>query len=886
MVVVPASPPLQEILERCQVARVGDRLDEASLERTSALLKASGLFTGVTYTVDGGEAAEVSWTLVPRSTVSRIRISGNLWVLSSMLLEELPARTGDLFDDGLPGRFRDALLATYRAQGFPDASVTAEAVPTPPFGFAINLSVHEGKPRVIRSVRFAGDAPFTDEELSVAAGLVLGSFWTEKSGESLRSSLLEFLRDRGYIEAACTVFTEPHEGAFVPPLDFTRPFLTIAGFLPGAYPGVRVVAEIATGLPWKTSLSGVPPGLEEKIAGALTFMASGTVDAYERERSKSEVRRRLQEEGYFEATTQIAFAWVPSPSIAVTVAAGPPSVGYDIVYSGVPVEPLPSLREAVGTITTDYPQLTDELLGRIRESVRSSLASQGYPNATVPEPIVSRQDEKGRWRATVTVDPGERLTLGPLAVEGVTILPPQELLDLLEWQTGAPFDAARINAGRERLVTIFMSRGHLTATVELTLEEHGGVVAGRCVAHEGPVYTNGSFAVIGNSSTSAPFVLRLAGLEEGVPVSPSAITKAQLSLYRTGLFSRVSIIPASARESGAPIDYLIRVEETAPRRLNVAAGYGDRDGWRGMASLRHFSLLGQGEEGYLSAKVSQKNQEYGLGIRLPYLPNGWSLELSGYRQRRERPSFTEEATGGRISVGKAFTPALSLSVACRLEGYDYPVFTERFVPLTGSAVPGTMIGIPITLRYDDRDNPFLPTVGSLFEMVTEYSPDVFDTGDAFTRVEGSAASFLTPTRSLTIGLSLRAGTIIPANGDGEVPLRERYFLGGGTSVRGFVPDSLGPKDGQGFPLGGRSLIAGSIELRFPLSRKLQGAFFVDAGGVFLDQRIDWGEVKESVGVGARYLTPIGPVRLDLAWRLDPKAGEEMFRAHFTLGYPF
>ncbi|MGB3399921.1 MAG: BamA/TamA family outer membrane protein, partial [Candidatus Deferrimicrobiaceae bacterium] len=136
-------------------------------------------------------------------------------------------------------------------------------------------------------------------------------------------------------------------------------------------------------------------------------------------------------------------------------------------------------------------------------------------------------------------------------------------------------------------------------------------------------------------------------------------------------------------------------------------------------------------------------------------------------------------------------------------------------------------------------------------------------------------------------VSGRAGIARPFGDTPEVPIQKRFFLGGRTTVRGFKEDSLGPQAPDGNPTGGDYMVNGNVELRFPVRYGFILALFLDAGSVWFEgDPVNGFDLRESVGLGLRYITPVGPVALDYGWKLDRREGESPGELHFTIGAVF
>ncbi|MCB1054165.1 MAG: BamA/TamA family outer membrane protein, partial [Acidobacteria bacterium] len=187
-----------------------------------------------------------------------------------------------------------------------------------------------------------------------------------------------------------------------------------------------------------------------------------------------------------------------------------------------------------------------------------------------------------------------------------------------------------------------------------------------------------------------------------------------------------------------------------------------------------------------------------------------------------------------------------------------------------------------------RDNLFVPTAGGVAEASVEYAAAPIGSQLEFVRGRVTLEIFHQLRRGLVVGAAWRTGLIAPIRGDDSIPLQERFFNGGENSVRAFHQDELGPLDDSRQPIGGESFSTLSVELRQHLFDGLQGAIFVDSGNVGLDASDykPFSDLRTGYGVGLRYLLPVGPLRLDGAWKTDRQPGEDAFVLHFSVGMAF
>jgi outer membrane protein assembly factor BamA len=194
------------------------------------------------------------------------------------------------------------------------------------------------------------------------------------------------------------------------------------------------------------------------------------------------------------------------------------------------------------------------------------------------------------------------------------------------------------------------------------------------------------------------------------------------------------------------------------------------------------------------------------------------------------------------------------------------------------------------LVWDGRDDVFNPRRGAVYGIVLKESLHELGSEADFTKLTVQAGWFVPLGSSVVTALSVRGGMAWPFRETVEVPLHERFYMGGNTTVRGYTQDSIGPstKDASGdvIPLGGASMAVLNLEFRLFPGEGLGFALFGDAGNVWPDQSIRIDDLRASYGAGLRYGTPIGPLRIDYGQKINRKSGESPGEVHFNIGHAF
>lgn len=477
-------------------------------------------------------------------------------------------------------------------------------------------------------------------------------------------------------------------------------------------------------------------------------------------------------------------------------------------------------------------------------------------------------------------DPGD-LGLGGAWREGLAL------------RLGERFSVPAYASSKETLLSRAKERGYLAARLEGGADVEVARLAARVrwKLFPGPRVRLLDLRVSGLASVEEALLTRELSLDPGDLLTPAKLRTAQRAVYETGHFRTVAIkaVPPArdeAAEQRWPVE--IRVEERPPRSLRAGLGYGTEDQVRARLGWEHRNWQGGGRRLDFEGKVSSLVFGFSGGLLQPrFLDDVTDLSIRTHALREEEPAYDADriALGASLErpFGERLTGRLGLGVewARLLDSPDEPpsrLDTRESVRLAY---------LDLGLDWSDLDDQLDPRRGWRLQLGAQPTTHLLGSQFAFLRATAEARGYL-PLGPTVLALKLRLGTAQPLEGDArrDVPIFERFFLGGSTTVRGFDYQDIGPKDADGDPVGGLSLLEASAELRFPLRGDLGGVVFVDAGRLDRKPFSFAGALSVSAGVGLRYTTPVGPLRLDVGHPLSRSGGSSGPRVHFSIGQAF
>ncbi len=740
------------------------------------------------------------------------------------------------------------------------------------------------RPRV-REVRVEGVAGDGAAQLRRSAKLGPGDEFDFFEGDEAARRLQEHLVGEGYRAARVEAVEEP-----------------------AGVGRVDVVFRVERGPRIEVSWAGDDPGRKLKRRFAEAWDAYLSLEETAARRAR-ELRNELRAQRYYQAAVSAEVdATDDLARVTFDVQRGPRGQGVDLEFEGNATlsdeslaAVLPARDEAAFFALLEPGGAT-----RLDTALRTAGARAGFLSLSVRQPRAAFEPVPGRLRVAIPIDEGDRAELVRLDLPG-------EIASLegegaprpdLELRVGEPFRIDAYVDDRGTLARWFRDQGFPDVRLAGILDPVPGGLAVRFEADTGPRPRVGAIRQAGDAKTRPSVVDRAMTLDPGDLIRPEDLATSRDHLSETRVFRSVDVRAEATGDAGIRdlvvdlaerpdlnVEYKVRYETGTSRETPEESSTEESRGFQFGAGIEAVNPFGRAHRYSVYGLAGKRRQLFGatfdaqtfFGQRwrtqvFLFDDNDRDFETSGLTQRIRGVAFQQTRRWRSGLTGRRWHDRLRMQwgYAFRRIGY--------FDPETGGDLAGDRAGVSNALIGDSRDSVTDPHRGLFWTVTIEPNLEALGSEKDFVRLYGQVFAYLPLGAKVVWAQGLRVGTV---PGDDPLFLLDRRFrAGGATTVRGFAENGLGPRY-QDLPIGGQALLVFNQELRFPIWKQVQGGVFYDAGNVWeLSRELDLGSLRDNVGAGLRILFPFGPVRLDWAWVLDPREGEQRSRWHFALGHAF
>ncbi len=658
----------------------------------------------------------------------------------------------------------------------------------------------------------------------------------------------------------------------------------------------------------KVELSGNVNVDAEKVRERMTVKVQTIVNEATIKETVRNIRKLYQEKGYYFARVEAVLKEGARNTVDVTlmIDEGEKVEIETITFRG---NESISRKDILSVMETDeggfFSFITESGIYREDELQKDLLRmrllyqSRGFFKVQVSEPIVREDRVRGKLNIIITISEGFKYNTGEIDVRGgEDVIPPEELKNKFALFPGETFNRTFMIQDVQGISSAFAAKGYAFADVQpvTRVDDEKKIINIRYEVNKGRRVYIGHVNIKGNSRTRENVVRREVRVTEGALYDSQGLAATRGRLQNTGYFSDVKVVEKRRPGSSEVLDIDIEVKEKPTGSIGGGIGFNSREGLILGASIREENLFGRGYIVNFGGQFSSEVVEVSGSFTNPnFMDKDFSLGMTVFAGEEEFSTFDNERTGASIQVGKNLSDFLSAFLT-------YELSTSKLTNVSPTAIQDVLDVedekqlqslLNPSLVYDSRNNRQFPSSGTLARLSPTVSGGPLG-GDI------DVASFLAEIRQYySIGEKLRIRLLrklvwsyrvearyIDAF-EGSLPAFRRLFLGGRRAVRGFDRDDLGPVDSGGEAIGGFSTALFSTEISHPFFGPTRLVAFLDAGNVWeRHNAFDLADLRYGGGFGVRFITPLGPVRIDVGYKLDKKSGERPREIHVGLGSSF
>lgn len=534
------------------------------------------------------------------------------------------------------------------------------------------------------------------------------------------------------------------------------------------------------------------------------------------------------------------------------------------------------------------PSETDEERAR-REVMRETdieadlikgMKARGYYDADIEYADNAEMKKTGMYN----IQPGKLYHLSSVTIEPAEFEP---YLAALELKAGDPLDAEQVLKAQAQLyVNAQKDKCHFgfDVTHGVRLNESGKTGALIFTVTAGREANFGKVTFEGQETVKASYLAKLVPWRAGRCYRADRVERLRTQLMESGLFSKAEVILPEEPNPDGTVDLVVKVKERAQRTVKAGMSYYTDEGVGAQFGWEHRNFFGSAEKVTANLTVSQIKQSLAAEFLKPYfLRRGQSLSLTASLENEQTDAYDEMSVNAGAALNRRINRHLdgSLGVQGTISRIKDHTDNER------ESTYG-LVSTPGTLTYDNRDDKLNPHKGWYMNALVSPYFDVLGESDPFLKAQFGASTYFDFGTPYDVVLAVRGtvGSIMGATTE-NVPATERFYAGGGGTVRGFGYQEIGPKNSNDDPQGGRSLVTTSAELRFKITETIGGVTFVDAGSVTDTAYPDFDNLAVGAGVGVRYFTSFGPLRFDVAVPVTSKDDSDAaFQLYISIGQAF
>ncbi len=646
-------------------------------------------------------------------------------------------------------------------------------------------------------------------------------------------------------------------------------------------------------------LSGTDELKEETVKEVITTKEQSILNLMKINKDSEAIQQLYKIKGYYNTTVtpEITYPTEESAVVKFVINEGPKIYIKKISFQGNETFDDDDLEDEIETNTkgwfswlTESGLLDYDKLNQDAGRILNFYGNNGFLETKIADPVVKQE---GKWLfITFIIEEGPRFKVGKIDIQGDLLKDKESLLEILDLPKEEYISRSILRDDVLKITDVYAEQGYANVIIKpdfIKSADNSTIDINIDIDKGELVYIN-RITIKGNDRTRDNVIRRELKVQEGGIFNAKALRESVQKLQYLEFFEEVGITPEQSFDTST-VDLSVDVKEKSTGNFTVGIGYSSVEDIILMGEIAENNFLGRGDTLALSANVGGASTRYNLKYQNPRYNDSqlsWGLDLFNLEQSFD--DYTKDSIGGAISFGYpvwekwrgygsySFTNTDLTDVA---DNASYIIRNSQDIHITSA--------VKFSLQRDTRNRRFGPSSGSKHNISVRYAGGPLGGDSQFTKVEGFTSWYFSMFWNTVFHFHGAAGQAFE-NEDGGLPVYERFYLGGLRSIRGFESSKISPIDpATNDRIGGDKMWYSNLEFIFPLltDAGVNGVVFFDLGNV-LDDDEDWNftNYKKSVGAGIRWFSPMGPLRLEWGYNLDPQNDEDQSVWDFSVGGTF
>lgn len=857
--------------------RPGDRFSPNKINHSIKQIYKTGLFSFVEVRREGGAQTDLTFILTSRLFVRNISITGGKDIAQRRIKKRLfILRAESPYSFEKLTRAKTELADVLFNEGHFDAEIKTftERVPESRL-IDVFFQIESTKNYTVAGIDFTGDVILAEERLRREMKTTTGKPFKPQQLEEDIEKLKELYAAEDYRRVEIRVEDQVFD-----------PLLSAVSIALEVLPNEKIEIEV--------SGADVPLTLIKPIWEARIFEEWGL------DQGEAKIVQYMRQKGYLFVSVSSSITREGARiKILHEVAPGERYKIEGISFQGMQYFSENKLKEelALDKMIPLFGGIEGDRLFELPYEIEFLYKTHGFPETNV-DLNLERRDRK--VRPILYIEEGHQQVIKRLSFLGPGLFSADELLPEISSRQEGPFYQPTVQKDIEKLVNFYANEGVRGTDIRALIEDLGNNdYAVTLQINEGKKVVIDNVVITGNEITKRSTILRELRIHPGDFARFDAIRETKRRLERLGVFTEVKIeelLLTPEREN-----LLISLREGYRNYTSLGLGLETKEEpisfqvWnsvvrpRGTAEYIRSNIFGTAAQLSLVGQISLKERRAVLSWDQPYF-FGIPMQtfLNAWLEREARTSYTYDRQGVSLSGVKPLSENENMVIVTTLRYARTKLITLDIAEnaLDRQFFPYSTTSISASFLWDKRSDPFNPEKGFFLSSSVEWAYPLFNTESDFQKIFSKFQQYFPIWRSLMFSWTARLGLA-----RGRIPIHERFFAGGSSSFRGTAFDELGPRDPlSGMPIGGKALILLNFEATFPILPQLKhlyGTLFFDTGNVFAKRsQASLSGLQDAIGIGLRYKTPLGPVRLELGYNLDAPKGLKKTHIIITIGNIF